>query len=218
MASPGTLPKNLLNEYRSYVSQKTLLNKGGLESAQPENINTLRVSDRKSPPKRRYNKKRHVACRLKAITPNKKIKDASVVHAPRGEIKAKGKKKKKLLQIHETNGSNGKEKLSSTENAVEEDVLISLDEAFTLPESAPPPLISLDEAFAPPPKYQSYRKEHIERMKKKAAQNMSNKLRLRKPSRANSNASQVNPWTPMKTPNSHSPEDDLSTMLHISSG
>ena len=47
VAIPGTLPKSSLSDYRSYVSQKTLLDKHGLESAQPEHKNTLKMLEKK---------------------------------------------------------------------------------------------------------------------------------------------------------------------------
>ena len=97
----------------------------------------------------------------------------------------------------------------------------STDEKATPPGTISQQLISLDEAFEPPPKYKSFqnRRDHIDNMKSRsrASRNTSSTMKLRKLSRANSNASQVNPWTPMDISAQMYPEDDLSATLQIAS-
>ena len=108
----------------------------------------------------------------------------------------------------------------STQEAINGEPKERRNENATVPNTIPQQLISLDEAFEPPPKYKSFQnREHIDNMKSRsrASRNTSSTMKLRKSSRANSNASQVNPWTPMDTSAQMYPEDDLSTMLQIAS-
>ena len=232
--SPQSLPRHTLDGYKSYLARRLPSDKHDMPSRSSPQGDPYESPMVKPAPKRQYNKKRHVACRLKAISPIKVGKDGTrhVYYKKEGQRHtslSKRRKKKQLLRIEGPDrdrcspGSSKPYSASSTKNPKEEDgVLLSLDEVFTLPETASPPMISLDEAFEPPPppRHKSYHQAHIESMKSRsnAARNVSSTLKLRKFSRAKSNASQVNPWTPLESPDTPTVEDDLSAMLQISSG
>ena len=203
-------------------------------------------------PKRRYNKKRHIGCHLKAIPKStlshrvntkSKLRHQENTNRPKPLVQdsmqkspAAKNKSKRLLLVEERRDTNDRIDTNnleysysdrsevintiSTQEAINGEPKERRNENATVPNTIPQQLISLDEAFEPPPKYKSFQnREHIDNMKSRsrASRNTSSTMKLRKLSRANSNASQVNPWTPMDISAQMYPEDDLSATLQIAS-